>query len=261
MTFNTKDLRDGHLPLVERIDIALRRVTNGEGQMRVPVEATDPDIVLHNCRDRITELEAELDAKDKRIAEMESNENFKIDLMNGLREDLSQAQRMLIVDRQRNAAPENELSETRALLRDAVAQTLAGNALGVELSKALAEIHGLRAQLSRQANEMIRFTNLANDYATVSQKLAGCESALRLSLAGTEQHYFESPARIDDVRAALAEAQAEIARLTPAAEAYRACVRWENASSYGTQEECASAWTEYLAATRRAIAFIPGATL
>lgn len=98
MTFNTQDLRDGHLPLVERIDIALRRVTNGEGQMRVPVEATDPDIVLHNCRDRITELEAEisrrplpaetridvhaydnrisklraeLDAKDKRIAELE----------------------------------------------------------------------------------------------------------------------------------------------------------------------------------------------
>ena len=60
MTFNTKDLRDGHLPLIERIDVALRRVTNGEGQMRVPVEATDPDIVLHNCRDRIVELEAEL---------------------------------------------------------------------------------------------------------------------------------------------------------------------------------------------------------
>ena len=146
MTFNTKDLRDGHLPLVERIDIALRRVTNGEGQMRVPVEATDPDIVLHNSRDRITELEAELDAKDKRIAEMESNENFKIDLMNGLREDLSQAQRMLIVDRQRNAALENELSETRALLRDAVAQTLAGNALAGELVGASARI----AQLERE---------------------------------------------------------------------------------------------------------------
>lgn len=53
---------------------------------------------------------------------------------------------------------------------------------------------------------------------------------------------------------------AEVAALRPAADAYRACVRWENASSYGTQEECASAWTEYLAATRRAIAFVPGAT-
>ena len=173
MTFNTKDLRDGHLPLVERIDIALRRVTNGEGQMSVPVEATDPDIVLHNCRDRITELEAEisrrplppetridvhaydtriselkaeLDAKDKRIAEMESNENFKIDLMNGLREDLSQAQRLLGVDRQRNAALESELSEARALLRDAVAQTLAGNALAGELVGASARI----AQLERE---------------------------------------------------------------------------------------------------------------
>lgn len=95
MTFNTKDLRDGHLPLVERIDIALRRVTNGEGQMRVPVEATDPDIVLHNCRDRITELE-------------------------GL------------------------LSEHEGITRSAVAQTMAGTALAVELAKALAEIERLR---------------------------------------------------------------------------------------------------------------------
>jgi len=95
VTFNTKDLRDGHLPLVERIDIALRRVTNGEGQMRVPVEATDPDIVLHNCRDRITELE-------------------------GL------------------------LSEHEGITRSAVAQTMAGTALAVELAKALAEIERLR---------------------------------------------------------------------------------------------------------------------
>jgi len=83
-----------------------------------------------------------------------------------------------------------QLAEARALLRDAVAQTLAGNAL---------------------AGELI-------------------------------------------------EARAQIAALTPAAEAYRACVRWENASSYGTQEECGAAWTEYLAATRRAIAFVAGAT-
>lgn len=61
MSFKTTDLRDGHLSLIERIDIALRRVTNGEGQMRVPVEATDPDIVLSNCRDRIVELEAEIE--------------------------------------------------------------------------------------------------------------------------------------------------------------------------------------------------------
>lgn len=52
----------------------------------------------------------------------------------------------------------------------------------------------------------------------------------------------------------------EVAMLRPAADAYRACVRWENASSYGTQEECASAWTEYLAATNRARAVTPGAT-
>ena len=43
---------------------------------------------------------------------------------------------------------EAQLAEARALLRDAVAQTLAGNALGVELSKALARI----TQLEREIN-------------------------------------------------------------------------------------------------------------
>lgn len=186
MTFNTKDLRDGHLPLVERIDIALRRVTNGEGQMRVPVEATDPDIVLHNCRDRIVELE-------------------------GL------------------------LREHEGVTRDAVAVTLAGNALAGELAKALADIDRLQRELAEARAQIAAITPTADS-----------ETWRRAC---------------NDARDELAEARAEIARLTPAAEAYRACVRWENASSYGTQEECASAWTEYLAATRRAFAFIPGATL
>lgn len=53
---------------------------------------------------------------------------------------------------------------------------------------------------------------------------------------------------------------AKIAALRPLADAYRARIRWDNASSYDTAEECASAWTEYLAATRRAIAFVAGAT-
>lgn len=61
MTFKTSDLIDGHLPLVERIDAALRRVKMGLGPMRLPVEATDVDIVLHNCRDRITVLESEVE--------------------------------------------------------------------------------------------------------------------------------------------------------------------------------------------------------
>ncbi len=64
----------------------------------------------------------------------------------------------------------------------------------------------------------------------------------------------------DAQAAEIARLTAEVAALRPAADAYRACVRWENASSYGTADECASAWTEYLAATRRAIAFVPGAT-
>jgi hypothetical protein len=123
---------------------------------------------------------------------------------------------LAVILRERNDA-HLALAEARANLRLA-AMRIEGFIAAKD--DALAEIDGLRAQLSTQADEMIRFTNLANDYATVSQKLAGCESALRLSLAGTEQHYFASPARIDDVRAALAErtrerdeARAELAGL------------------------------------------------
>jgi len=83
---------------------------------------------------------------------------------------------------------------------------------------------------------------------------------------GYKEAYDEQAAAHIQTRRELADARAEIARLTaevaairPAADAYRACVRWENASSYGTADECTSAWTEYLAATRRAIAFIAGA--
>lgn len=60
MTIKMNNMRDADMPLIERIDAAMRRISNGEGQMRVPVEATDPDIVLSNCRDRILELESEV---------------------------------------------------------------------------------------------------------------------------------------------------------------------------------------------------------
>ena len=56
MTDDRSQMRDGDMPLLDRIDVALRRVTNGEGQMRVPVEATDPDVVLFDCRAEIGRL-------------------------------------------------------------------------------------------------------------------------------------------------------------------------------------------------------------
>lgn len=56
MTDDRSKMRDGDMPLLDRIDVALRRVTNGEGQMRVPVEATDPDVVLFDCRREIERL-------------------------------------------------------------------------------------------------------------------------------------------------------------------------------------------------------------
>ena len=57
LTISIGDLKDGDMPLLERIDVALRRITRNEGQMRIPPEATDVDMVLCSCRDRIAELE------------------------------------------------------------------------------------------------------------------------------------------------------------------------------------------------------------
>ena len=42
-------MKDSNLPITERIHHAIRRVTDGKGLMRIPVEATDPDIVLSDC--------------------------------------------------------------------------------------------------------------------------------------------------------------------------------------------------------------------
>lgn len=76
MTFNIRDLKDGHLPLVERIDEALRRVKMGQGPMRVPVEATDVDVVLYACRDRIVELEAQMVEAQFKVAAWDAREAY-----------------------------------------------------------------------------------------------------------------------------------------------------------------------------------------
>lgn len=48
-------MRDAAMPLCDRIEAAIRRITGGEGTMRVPVEATDPDIVLCDCQIALAE--------------------------------------------------------------------------------------------------------------------------------------------------------------------------------------------------------------
>ncbi len=50
-------MRDAGMPLDQRIDEALRRISSGHAAMRVPAEATDHDIVLADCKARIAELE------------------------------------------------------------------------------------------------------------------------------------------------------------------------------------------------------------
>ena len=55
-------MRDADMPLLDRIDAAIKRVTSGQGQMRVPVEATDPDMVLLDCKREIEQLRAAIEA-------------------------------------------------------------------------------------------------------------------------------------------------------------------------------------------------------
>lgn len=54
-------------PLDERITEAIRRITHGNGSMRIPAEATDPDIVLVDCRAEIRRLTGELEAAEQHV--------------------------------------------------------------------------------------------------------------------------------------------------------------------------------------------------
>lgn len=49
-------MRDADMPLTGRIDAAIERITHGQAAMRVPVEATDPDVVLADCQREIERL-------------------------------------------------------------------------------------------------------------------------------------------------------------------------------------------------------------
>ncbi len=54
-------MRDADMPLVERIGAAIERIAHGQAAMRVPVEATDPDVVLGDCQREIDRLTTERD--------------------------------------------------------------------------------------------------------------------------------------------------------------------------------------------------------
>jgi hypothetical protein len=53
-------MKDADMSLLDRIEAALARVRNRQGLMRIPVEATDMDVVVWDCRKEITRLRAEL---------------------------------------------------------------------------------------------------------------------------------------------------------------------------------------------------------
>lgn len=70
--------------LDSRIEQALERIKNGNGNMRVPAEQSDPDLVLFDCREEIAalrrqlaestelcvKLEADLDEADKDVMKL-----------------------------------------------------------------------------------------------------------------------------------------------------------------------------------------------
>ena len=64
--FNT--MKDADMPLLDRVEAALDRITNRQGLMRIPGEATDIDVVVLDCRDEIKRLRAELAAANARLA-------------------------------------------------------------------------------------------------------------------------------------------------------------------------------------------------
>lgn len=51
----TSKMKDADMPLRDRIEAAIERIRTGQVTMRVPVEATDPDVVLADC---LAELDA-----------------------------------------------------------------------------------------------------------------------------------------------------------------------------------------------------------
>lgn len=99
-------MRDSSIPLFERIEIAIKRITSGSGSlMRIPVEATDPDVVLGECKvelARLTAQVAELQGKLAEIAQAFGALNIADpsnlakavgDYINGLRAELEAARR------------------------------------------------------------------------------------------------------------------------------------------------------------------------
>jgi hypothetical protein len=86
------------------------------------------------------------------------------------------------------------------------AQLAAFQSIEADMTAAYGRAREAEAQLA-EARAQHQFCGLFLDSANAD--LRECQSALRLALAGTEQNYFATPARIDDVRAALAEARAQ----------------------------------------------------
>lgn len=124
----TTKMKDAHLALGDRIQAAIERIKTGQGQMRVPVEATDPDVVLADC---LAELDAararerhalvagttERNAADARLAEVEAERDESEAQVESLRAQLDQQAQRYNAALDRLIADKDQLSLAGSHLR------------------------------------------------------------------------------------------------------------------------------------------------
>lgn len=67
MTEMHPQMRDSQMSIDERISRAHDRISKGYCNMRIPAEATDPDIVLHDCAEELRRLRSEIALRDRAL--------------------------------------------------------------------------------------------------------------------------------------------------------------------------------------------------
>jgi len=121
----SQKMKDADMPLRDRIEAAIERIKTGQGQMRVPVEATDPDVVLADCL-------AELDAARAREVELTDAIDSLIALITGETGENCDVQRAIEALSETRAQFEARILKREAKLREALKAVVNGNDIAAE---------------------------------------------------------------------------------------------------------------------------------
>jgi hypothetical protein len=84
-------MKDADMPLLDRVEAALDRITNRQGLMRIPREATDIDVVVLDCGDEIKRLRAELAQRTAEVAALKAQADPLAEMWAALAEYQEQA--------------------------------------------------------------------------------------------------------------------------------------------------------------------------